>query len=673
MSDALQTHPTTHAEAPPPRHEDRPRRPSARRRKRSRSSLLAHGTPMMWLTGGMLALAVAMIVALLGFVFTQGFSTFWPQPIVQIRTLDGKIYMGQVWETDSYRPEEYVFKMMDPAYRDKARAVVDANGGVSVRREINTANFELTQTHFNWVEDFMVAEQTEPQWAVLLERIGGRFYGFPKAFLLDGKQVAEGPDAAWEQYGKYHDEVRERAEQRRSIEKDDIGYVNRRLEDARLAVKDAQIRHGENSPQYAAAMETLAEETAWGNGEFKRLTDRIEKLKAENDRYVLLMETAQGQEEKIRVADIVRGYPANQLGTGGKLSIYASRWWEYLSAEPREANSEGGVWPAILGTIVMTLLMSLAVVPFGVLAALYLREYAKGGIIVSIIRISINNLAGVPSIVYGIFGLIFFCYIVGGWIDGGPEHVFQYALPTGRWFLGLGLMAGGSLLGGLLWLANLPKRGETSSHKRALRIVGGVLLASAGVGMVGLLATTPFFGGFNQAELASGQPRFGKPALIWASFTLALLTLPVVIVATEEALSAVPNSMREGSYACGASKWQTIKRIVLPRAMPGIMTGMILAMARGAGEVAPLMLVGALKFTQKLPLDAYYPFLHADRAFMHLGFHILDVGFQSQNSEAGKPMVYTTTLLLITIVVVLNVLAIAIRSRLRKRFVSGQF
>jgi phosphate transport system permease protein len=155
---------------------------------------------------------------------------------------------------------------------------------------------------------------------------------------------------------------------------------------------------------------------------------------------------------------------------------------------------------------------------------------------------------------------------------------------------------------------------------------------------------------------------------MWASLTLALLTLPVVIVATEEALAAVPNSMREGSYACGASKWQTIRRIVLPRAMPGITTGMILAMARGAGEVAPLMLVGAVKLAPELPLDGSFPFVHPERSFMHLGFHIYDLGFQSQNSEAAKPMVFTTTLLLITIVVVLNLAAIAVRARLHRRF-----
>jgi phosphate transport system permease protein len=231
-------------------------------------------------------------------------------------------------------------------------------------------------------------------------------------------------------------------------------------------------------------------------------------------------------------------------------------------------------------------------VPFGVLAALYLREYAKPGLIVSAIRIAINNLAGVPSIVFGVFGLHFFCYIVGTNVD----------------FL------------------------------------------------------------FFPANAADHNPVYGKGALIWASLTLALLTLPVVIVAAEEALSAVPNSMREGSYACGAGKWQTLRRIVLPRAMPGIMTGMILAMARGAGEVAPLMLVGVVKIAPDLTLDGTFPFLHPERSFMHLGFHIFDVGFQSPNSEAAKPMVYTTTLLLIGLIALLNMSAIWLRQRLAKKF-----
>ncbi|MCA1787473.1 MAG: phosphate ABC transporter permease PstA, partial [Desulfobacteraceae bacterium] len=275
--------------------------------------------------------------------------------------------------------------------------------------------------------------------------------------------------------------------------------------------------------------------------------------------------------------------------------IYLSRWWEFLTDDPREANSEGGVFPAIFGTVVMTLLMSVAVVPFGVLAALYLREYAKAGPMVSAVRIAINNLAGVPSIVFGVFGLGFFSYIIGARID--------------QW----------------LFAAKLP------------------------------------------------SPTFGTGGILWASLTLALLTLPVVIVATEEALSAVPNSMREGSYACGASKWQTIQRIVLPRAMPGVMTGMILAMARGAGEVAPLMLVGAVKLAPELPIDGHFPFIHLERSFMHLGFHIYDLGFQSQNSEAAIPMVFTTTLLLIALIFMLNTAGVYLRKRLRRKFASSVF
>jgi len=278
-----------------------------------------------------------------------------------------------------------------------------------------------------------------------------------------------------------------------------------------------------------------------------------------------------------------------------KVGIYLSRWWEFVSSEPREANTQGGVLPAIFGTVAMTLLMVIFVAPFGVITALYLREYAKQGRITSIVRISVNNLAGVPSIVYGVFGLGFFAYTMGGSIDQ------------------------------LFYPENLP------------------------------------------------NPTFGKGGILWASLTLALLTVPVVIVATEEALSAVPRSMREGSLACGASKWQTIRHVVLPKALPGIMTGMILAMARGAGEVAPLMLVGVVKLAPALPIDAFYPFIHLDRSFMHLGFHIFDVGFQSRNSEAGKPMVFVTTLLLLTLIVIMNATAVIVRNRLKRKYATGQF
>jgi phosphate transport system permease protein len=165
----------------------------------------------------------------------------------------------------------------------------------------------------------------------------------------------------------------------------------------------------------------------------------------------------------------------------------------------------------------------------------------------------------------------------------------------------------------------------------------------------------------------------GTGGILWAALTLSLMTVPVVVVATEEALAAVPRSVREGSLACGASKWQTIQRVVLPASAPGILTGLILAMARGAGEVAPLMLVGVVKLAPELPLDLHFPFVHLDQKFMHLGFHIYDLGFQSPDSEAAKPMVFATTLILIGLILALNLTAIVVRERLRRRYSPGAF
>jgi phosphate transport system permease protein len=445
------------------------------------------------------------------------------------------------------------------------------------------------------VSDFAVARESRPEWALLVERLAwGRFYGLPKAFLVDGRAVAEAPDDVWARFTEHHRDARERHARRVELERGELGHVSRGLEEARLALRRTEMRHGADSPAWRRAKEEADALTSRLNEEARGIRSRIEALNAENARYALVLVTAKGVEKTLPLAEVVRAYPANRLDLGDKLGIYASRWIEYVVDDPREANSEGGVFPAIFGTVVMTLIMSVFVVPFGVLAALYLREYAKAGPLVSMVRIAVNNLAGVPSIVFGVFGLGFFCYVIGGGIDR------------------------------LFYAERLP------------------------------------------------SPTLGTGGLLWAALTLALLTLPVVIVATEEALAAVPRSVREGSFACGASKWQTIRRIVLPRAMPGILTGMILAIARGAGEVAPLMLVGAVKLAPELPIDGTAPFVHPERSFMHLGFHIYDLGFQSQNSEAAKPMVFTTTLLLLAIILGLNVLAIWVRGRLRRRFLVSQ-
>jgi phosphate transport system permease protein len=428
----------------------------------------------------------------------------------------------------------------------------------------------------------------------------------------------------------------------------------------------AQVRE-----QSAAAMVDL-------QSEYDALLARSGLIAEQDARYrVLFVEPTSGRfaptrqtqpDEPMLLSQIVRAVTPNELSIVGKLGVYLDRWREFLTADPREANTEGGVFPVIFGTVVLTILLSIAVVPLGVVAALYLREYAKQGLVTSVLRIAVNNLAGVPSIVYGMFGVIFFRYTLGAYIDAGPAQpaaVFPWWLSV----LGLIVIVVGA---GALAVFARPRPGTPPEswqvwfgRTSAALWVGSIVLVAA------LFATTPYFSGFFRAN--QPNPTFASPGLLWGALTLALLTLPVVIVATEEAIAAVPRTMREGSYGAGASKWQTIRRIVLPGAMPGIMTGMILAMARGAGEVAPLMLVGAVKLAPELPISGQFPFLHADRSFMHLGFHIFDLGFQSPDSEAARPLVWTTTLLLIAIVVLLNLVAISIRGRLRARLRSQQF
>jgi ABC-type phosphate transport system permease subunit len=407
--------------------------------------------------------------------------------------------------------------------------------------------------------------------------------------------------------------------------------------------------------------------------EYAQVQQKIAELQQQDQQYrALVIEPTGGHfaptrqsepDQPLLLSQIVRVVPANALTTTGKLGVYFSRWWEYLSTDPRDANTEGGVLPVIFGTVTLTLLLSIVVVPLGVVAALYLREYARQGPLVSLIRIAVNNLAGIPSIVYGVFGYGFFLSKVGVYIDQGPAAPAS----AGPWWWSL---ASAALLVGLAVALAAYARGQSDpkSRGRVRTLMGFVWLAAAGLA-VWAIATTPYFGGLFREKLPS--PTFGTRGLLWAALTLALLTLPVVIVATEEAIAAVPRSVREGSYGCGASKWQTIKRIVLPQALPGIMTGGILAMARGAGEVAPLMLVGAMKLAPELPIDHHFPYLHPERAFMHLGYHIYDLGFQSPDSEAARPLVWTTTLLLVSIVLVLNLGAVTARAKLRAKVVSA--
>jgi len=323
---------------------------------------------------------------------------------------------------------------------------------------------------------------------------------------------------------------------------------------------------------------------------YKILEQRLLDIYNEEGRDSLLAEVQTGQVVEIPLSKIVSVYRPNDMNIFQKLGFYFAKIWEFLSTDPREANTEGGIFPAIFGTVIMVLIMSVLVTPMGIVAAVYLREYAKEGVLVRLIRIAVNNLAGVPSIVYGVFGLGFFVYFIGSGID---QVLYPEALPA---------------------------------------------------------------------------PTFGTPGLMWASLTLALLTLPVAIVSTEEGLARIPSAVREGSLALGATKAETLWRTVLPMASPAMMTGLILAVARAAGEVAPLMLVGVVKLAPSLAVDGNWPFLHLDRKFMHLGFHIYDVGFQSPNVEAARPLVYATALLLVLVIIVLNISAITIRNHLREKY-----
>ncbi|MFM9024989.1 MAG: phosphate ABC transporter permease PstA [Planctomycetaceae bacterium] len=550
-----------------------PHRP--RRLRSAHSSLAAHGEPWVWLTAGSLALALAMIVGLLAFIAMRGAATFWPVPLELVELGDGRRVLGE------------------EAGRE------GGPGAGTERLLLRSANFELTGTHFEWIDEAAIATTERPEWATAVERLeGGRFHGFPTRLTHGDEVVAEGPAAVWAAYAREHPEVRRRWRQAMRIDRVERGEVQRELRAARLAVVQARLDHGAGSAAEAAAaarQQAVAERVGRAEADLDR---RAGDLRRANDGWAVEFETAAGQGVAIPLDGIVRAWQPNRLSAAGMLGVYLSRWAEFLADDPREANSAGGVFPAIFGTVAMTLIMALLVAAFGVLAALYLREYAGRGPVTTAVRVAINNLAGVPSIVYGAFGLGFFCYGLGAGID---ELFFKASL------------------------------------------------------------------------VADSQPTFGSGGLLWASLTLALLTLPVVIVATEEALAAVPNSMREGSYACGAGKWQTIRRIVLPRALPGIMTGLILAMARGAGEVAPLMLVGVKKLALDLPIDGTFPFVHPEREFMHLAYLIYDVGFQSPNAQAARPVVFTITFVLVAIIALLNVAAIRIRSRLLRRFVAQQF
>ena len=543
------------------------------------------GTPWIWLNAGAVAISIIMVLGLLGVLAVNGLRHFWPSEVIQGTYLapgfNSTELIGEVTRTEWVAAEVLIASglSVDP-------------GQELYRRDLwKLGNRDLNSIDFAWVlSDFVTEVSTPKRVAVFERKQGGVFYGAISSLVfgedIDPSLALLDDQSLWTQFQSRLDEVRKLDKLIQSIQSVQLARATSDLE--RLGLRErAAMLEGELSPiltqQFSAQRLEIQVELA-------SLQHQLNQLYAQIERDSVLVRASNDVEVLIPLAEIVRAYQPNNLSLTGKLSVYGQRLWEFLTGEPREGNTEGGVYPAIFGTVVMVLLMSLFVTPFGVIAAVYLREYAKQGMTTRIIRVAVNNLAGVPSIVYGVFGLGFFVYLIGGEID---QLFYAEALPS---------------------------------------------------------------------------PTFGAPGLLWAALTLALLTVPVVIVATEEGLTRIPRSVREGSLALGATKFETIWRIVLPMVSPAMMTGLILAIARAAGEVAPLMLVGVVKLAPSLPVNGIYPYVHLDQQFMHLGFHIYDVGFQSPNIEAAKPLVFATALLLVSVIAILNLTAAVLRDRLRETY-----
>lgn len=541
------------------------------------------GTPWIWLNAGAIALSLVMVLGVLGLITVQGASHFWPADLQQVKLTqaDGssKMLLAEVVRTEE----------VSAAVLKDSGIELSGNAEFYQRLLLKVGNRDLYGRDFSWFLQPQLSEWSTPVNAIVIERREwGNFYGFAHQLTEDGKVVAEG-DAVWPELQQRIARANALYQQIATIEKGDIGRINKKLENLRLTERRLQLTAADTDSIEANKAEALTERAAL-DVEYAQLQQQLEQLYAATKRDTLWVRSAEGKELQISLGNIVHAHQPNAMSITDKVMHYVVTVWNFLTDEPREANTEGGIFPAIFGTVTMVILMSIIVTPFGVLAAIYLREYAKDGPLLRVIRVSVYNLAGVPSIVYGVFGLGFFVYIMGGSIDA------------------------------LFYAESLP------------------------------------------------APTFGTPGLFWASLTLALLTLPVVIVSTEEGLSRIPSTIRMGSLALGATKSETLWKVVVPLATPAMMTGLILAIARAAGEVAPLMLVGVVKLAPTLPVDGNFPFVHLDQKIMHLGFHVYDVGFQSPNVEASRPLLYATALVLVILIMVLNMSAIHLRNKLREKY-----
>ena len=548
-------------------------------------SWFASGEPWIWINAAAVGISVSAVIGILLLIAVKGLAHFWPSDVAMISFNDKngqpQTVYGELIELDDLPVKQFLESGGNPSWTKDGESRMQ-------RWLVKTGNRKVNPPDFRWIYLNQITDIQNPEDIIVLERVEwGNAYGVPTSLRVgstDGALVSGAElSSVLKQRLQRGELIREEIHK---LEQGEMNSINRELEKLRLQMR--QLTQTQASDQSALAeVEALQTELL---ARYNDLEKQLRRQYQELDQDQLVITDAAGQAIDLRLADVLRIWQPNAMSSFAKLLEYFGNLWLFLSEDPREANTEGGVFPAIFGTVLMVLLMSIVVTPFGVIAAVYLREYAKQGPLVRGIRIAVNNLAGVPSIVYGVFGLGFFVYFLGGNID---QLFFTEALPS---------------------------------------------------------------------------PTFGTPGLIWASLTLALLTVPVVIVSTEEGLTRIPRNLREGSMALGATQAETLFKVILPMASPAILTGVILAVARAAGEVAPLMLVGVVKLAPTLPVDGTFPYLHLDRKFMHLGFHIYDVGFQSPNVEAARPLVYATSLLLVILIVSLNLTAITLRGRLERLY-----
>ncbi|ENM3752217.1 phosphate ABC transporter permease PstA [Vibrio cholerae] len=535
------------------------------------------GAPWIWLTGGAVSVSLIAVLGLLLVIGWRGLTYFWPAPLLQWQTPDGKTVVGQLYARESV-PVSHL-KEMNLPLPEKVQAA-----GLATRLNIKVANRDLYGSDFIALLEFETEFKGAPQgWAVIERSRGGQLFGKPLRFDSATGELDLPLERHLRQALLEAEAIRGQVD---TMVEQQVRVISSHLEKLRLEKRRKQLNNqlsDEFLQHYVLSKSRLEKELA-------QVQTELDALRAPLEKQFLYLVDMQGETVSVPLSEILDFWYPNDMNFAQKLAEWGKQAWRFLSESPRESNSEGGVFPAIFGTVFLVIIMSIIVMPLGVIAAIYLHEYAQEGAFTRMIRVAVINLAGVPSIVYGVFGLGFFVYTIGASVD---NLFYAERLPT---------------------------------------------------------------------------PTFGTPGLLWSALTLAVLTLPVVIVATEEGLSRIPISVRHGSLALGATQFETIWRIVLPMASPAIITGLILAIARAAGEVAPLMLVGAVKLASSLPVDGEFPFIHLERKFMHLGFHIYDIGFQTNNIEAARPLVYATSFLLVTVIVALNLTAISIRNNLREKY-----